>query len=246
MVFHASSSSSSSTTRKQHYQGSSSRSSSSRGFLDLSTSSINGMSGLSSSSSSSSSRRHNSSRGLSGSLCLAPGAVDGGFFHDSSLQEGEDPDLRDAIAENVEALKKKEERLNHIREKMATIGARKDACVHNAPTATAAGAAAGAAAGGVAAAAERPKASSSASPSDKEGLPEEPAGSAAAPATATAATTAAAPTSAAATARATRDFANSETEGIAHLTDRLRQLSTSTADKGALSSSKEKDEGIYL
>ncbi|KAL8269952.1 hypothetical protein Esti_006140 [Eimeria stiedai] len=137
--------------------------------------------------------------------------------------EGVDPDLRDAIAENLEALKKKEERLNHIRRRLAALGARKDACVHNAPAA--------------AAAADRPMSSSSAPPSHGVG----PAAEAAAPATAAPAAPAAGETGS-----ATRGSAASETDGLAHLTERLLQLSTSSADRGAPSSPDEPVHGVYL
>ncbi|KAL8449274.1 hypothetical protein Emag_003658 [Eimeria magna] len=155
----------------------------------------------------------------------------------ADVQEGEDPDLRDAIEENLEALKKKEERLNQIRKKMATLGAREDACVHNAAAAAApAGAAAAAAA-----AADKPTPSSSTSPSDEGGPAVQAAGSAAAPATAAPATS-----TAAETASASREAAASEADGLAHLTQRLRQLSTSTADRGAPGSPDELADGVYL
>ncbi|OEH74685.1 hypothetical protein cyc_03368 [Cyclospora cayetanensis] len=45
---------------------------------------------------------------------------------------GEDPDLVDAIAGNVVALEKKEERLKHIRDRMVALSAtRTEACVHS-------------------------------------------------------------------------------------------------------------------
>lgn len=47
------------------------------------------------------------------------------------MQNGEDPELVDAIAGNIIALAKKEERLQLIREKMAALGAKSDPCVRD-------------------------------------------------------------------------------------------------------------------
>ncbi|KAL8424477.1 hypothetical protein Efla_003502 [Eimeria flavescens] len=87
---------------------------------------------------------------------------------------GEDPELLDAIEENIVALQRKEERLQTVREKMAALTATTDACAHNPqPAAVAAAAAAAAAANraGAAPSRRREPGSAEAPPSDDAGQP---------------------------------------------------------------------------
>ena len=88
------------------------------------------------------------------------------------LQEGKDPELVDAVAENIIALAKKEERLQQIKDKMEALGACRDSCTAaTVPAAAAAAAAAAAPASAAATAARTPPATETAATTPAEAAP---------------------------------------------------------------------------